>query len=209
MPLRSFRVQALTTPGYLTPTMLPGECAELRGLATLQNGEVRDATPQCRFSRSGGTAPVDCVQQLAAPYANIFCIPVGVPASCDGTTLELQGAFEFNGQTTTARSPVLTLTVTRACPGTVITATPQVIPPNGEIIDVHLQYDAPGLLFQRLQSVSANEPVAPGDIEIVTPTHLRLRAVSTVPNRRIYTAQYRFRDRYNLTWLGQVQIYVR
>ena len=36
-----------------------------------------------------------------------------------------------------------------------------------------------------------------------------LRATSTVPDRRIYTLRYRFRDHQNRTWMAPVQIYVR
>src|SRR5207244_8149026 len=71
LPLQTFRVQALTTPGYLLQTLLPGECVEMRALGTLYSGEEQDATDECTFTRAGGTAPTDVLQHLLYPIVNL------------------------------------------------------------------------------------------------------------------------------------------
>jgi O-antigen ligase len=209
LPLRAFRVAALTTPGYLTQTLLPGECVEMRGLGTLYSGDEEDATAQTTFSRAGGTAPADCLQQFPTPHANLFRVPTGLPASYDGLTVSLQGTFDFNGQTLTALGPLLTLSVPRAAPGVQVTAEPQAISPTGEMVMIQVHYTEADMRFQRLQKVEANEPLAADDVQILDDTHVMLRATSTVPDQRIYTLRYRFRDRRNRTWMAPVQIYVR
>jgi O-antigen ligase len=209
MPLRNFRVVALTTPGYLLQTLLPGECVEVRGLGTLYNDEERDATDECTFTRAGGTAPADALEQLPAPHANLFCVPTGVGPECDGRTVTIQGTFSFNGQTLTAMGPPLCLSVPRPEAGTLITATPRVIAPTDEMVEIRVQYMPGTLRFERLWKVDANEALSPGDVQIVDDTHVLLHASSTVPGRRIYTLHYRFRDRLNRTWTAPVQIYVR
>jgi O-antigen ligase len=210
MPLQTFQVVALTTPGYMLQTLLPGECVEMRGRGTLySSSEERDATDECTFTRAGGTAPTDSLEQLPAPHANLFCVPTGVPPECDGCTVTIQGTFSFNGQTLSALGPPLCLSVPRAATGTLVTATPRVIPPTDEMVEIRAQYVEGNLHFQRLWKVDANEALAAGDVQIVDDTHVLLRASSTVPGRRIYTLRYRFRDHLNRTWIAPVQVYVR
>jgi O-antigen ligase len=209
VPFQSLRVTALTTPGYLTSTVLPGECVEMRAVGALERGGDQDVTGQCRFSRAGGTAPVDCLEQLPAPHANLFCLPVGAPAEDDGQTVQLQGTLDFNGQTLTSPGPMLVLSVPRACPGVQLQATPRVLPPTEEMEDVRVSYVSGTLRFQRLQRVECNEPLARDDVRTLSSTHLLLRATSTIPGRRIYTLYYRFLDRQNRFWMAPIQIYVR
>ena len=214
LPLHTFRVEALTTPGYLLRTLLPGECVEMRGLGTLYSGEEQDATAECTFTRAGGTAPADALQQLPPPHANLFCVPTGVPASYNGLTVALQGTFNFNGQTLTALGPPLCLSVPHPQagtlgPGVLVSADPQVIPPTGDMVEITVHYESAGLRFQRLQKVEANEPLAADDVRILDDTHVMLRATSITPGRRIYTLRYRFRSHQNETWMAPVQIYVR
>jgi O-antigen ligase len=209
LPFRSLRVTALTSPGYLTQTLLPGECVELRAFGALESGVEQEATAQCHFSRGGGSAPADCLQQLAPPHANLFCLPAGVPAAYDGLTVALQGTLDFNGQTLTSVSPPLTVSVPRACPGVRLTAEPQVLPPTGDPVEVQVHYEAPGLRLQRLLRVQANEPLRPDDVLIVTDTQVRLRAVSVEPGHRIYSLYYRFLDHRGSAWVAPVQIFVR
>jgi hypothetical protein len=210
LPLRSFRVEALTTPGYLTQTLLPGEYVEMRGLGTLYSGDEQDATAQTTFSRAGGTAPADSLQQLPPPHANLFRVPTGIPASYDGLTVSLQGTFDFNGQTLTALGPLLSLSVPRAAPGVQVTAEPQVIAPTGEMVMIEVRYTTSAdMPFERLQKVDANEPLAADDVRILDDTHVMLRATSTTPDRRIYTLRCRFHDRQNRTWIAPAQVYIR
>lgn len=209
LPLRTFRIEALTPPGYLLQTLLPGECAEMRGLGTLFSGQEQDTTQECTFTRVAGTAPVDALQQLPPPHANLFCVPTGVPASDDGLSVGIEGTFNFNGQALTALGPLLRLSVPRACPGAALTVEPQVIPPTGGMVEITIQYAAPDLRFQRLRKVEANEPIAAGDVQILDDTHVMLRATSTDPGHRIYTLRYQFRDHQNETCMALAQIYVR
>jgi hypothetical protein len=209
MPFQSLRVQALTTPGYLTATLLPGECVEMRATGTLDSGEEQDTTGQCQFSRAGGTAPLDALEQAAAPNGNLFCLPAGAPASVDGRTVLLQGTLGFNGRSLTSLGPLLTLSVPKACPGAVLVPTPRVLPADGEMVEVRVRYDAPGLRLQRLQRVESNEALGRDDVRILSHTRVMLKAVSTVPGRRIYTLHYRFLDRRGLIWAAPVQVYVR
>jgi hypothetical protein len=209
LPLQDFRVTALTTPGYLLQTLLPGECVEMRALGRLNGAEERDATDQCSFARAGGTAPADCLEQLPPPHANLFCVPSSVSPEADGRTVTIQGTFSFNGQTLSAVGPSLCLSVPRSAAGTLLTAIPRVLPPSDQRVDVHIQYVEGKLRFERLWKVDANEALAPGDVQIVNDTHVLLRATSTVPGRRIYTLRYRFHDARNRTWTAPVQIYVR
>src|SRR5207247_11359033 len=127
----------------------------------------------------------------------------------DGGTVQPQGALGFNGQTLTAPGPMLVLSVPRACPGVQLTASPRVLPPTEEMMDVRVSYVSGPLRFQRLQRVECNEPLARDDVQIQSSTHLLLRATSTVPGRRIYTLYYRFLDRRNRVWMAPVQVYVR
>jgi hypothetical protein len=209
MPFQSLRVEALTTPGYLTATLLPGECVEMRATGTLEGGEERDATAQCRFTMAGGTAPVDALEQMDAPHGNLFCLPAGAPASHDGRTIVLQGTFDFNGRSLTSSGPVVTLSVPRACPGVSLVPSPRVLPATGEMLDVRVRYQASDLRFQRLYRVESNEPLGQDDVRILSHTHVMLRAVSTLPGCRIYTLYYRFVDRRGVTWSAPVQVYVR
>jgi putative inorganic carbon (HCO3(-)) transporter len=209
MPFQSLRVQALTTPGYLTATLLPGECVEMRAMGRLQSGEELDATAQCDFARAGGTAPEESLEQIAAPHGNLFCLAAGAPASYDGRTVLLQGTLNFNGRTLTSLGPPLILSVPRACPGVSLIPSPRVLPATGGMVEVRVRYVEGDVRFQRLHRVESNEPLSKEDVRILSHTHVLLRAVSTIPGRRIYTLHYRFLDRRGLTWSAPVQVYVR
>jgi hypothetical protein len=209
VPYESLRVEALTTRGYLKATLLPGECVELRAQGTLQRAGEQDVTALCRFSRAGGTATAECLEQLPPPHDNLFCFPTGVPASFDGQTVQLQGTLTFNGQSLTTPGPMLTLSVPQASPGTDLVPSPRVLPPTGELIEVTIRYTEAGYRFDRLLRVACTEPLGRDDVRIKDSTHVLLRAISTTPGQRIYTLYLRFKDRYGLSWTAPVQVYVR